>query len=58
MTALARRLDPCVNWFNLLYRTKGRILWIFPALLFVGYMLAMIDSAERGLIRLRLVEAL
>ena len=38
---LVARLDPCVNWFKLLARTKGRILWIFPALLFVGYLVAL-----------------
>lgn len=37
MTALARRLDPCVNWFKLLARTQGRVLWLFPALLLAGY---------------------
>ncbi|MBI3563818.1 MAG: hypothetical protein HY079_01320 [Elusimicrobia bacterium] len=37
MTAIARRLDPCVNWFKLLARTNGRILWLFPALLLAGY---------------------
>ena len=38
MTAIAARLDPCVNWFKLLARTKGRILWFFPALLLAGYL--------------------
>jgi hypothetical protein len=38
MTELAARLDPCVNWFKLLARTKGRILWLFPALLLAGYL--------------------
>ncbi len=38
MTALAARLDPCVNWFKLLARTKGRVLWLFPALLLAGYL--------------------
>jgi hypothetical protein len=45
MIALAARLDPCVNWFRLLARTKGRILWIFPAALMVGYLLALSTSA-------------
>ena len=41
MTALAARLDPCVNWFKLVARTKGRILWLFPLALFVGYLCAL-----------------
>jgi hypothetical protein len=40
MTALAARLDPCVNWFKLVARTRGRILWAFPAALFVGYLVS------------------
>jgi len=40
MKNLAQRLDPCVNWFRLLARTKGRILWVFPAVLFVGFVIA------------------
>ena len=40
MGDLASRLDPCVNWFKLLVRTKGRILWLFPALLLAGCVLA------------------
>lgn len=38
MTAIARRLDPCVNWFKLLARTQGRVLWLFPALLAFGWL--------------------
>jgi hypothetical protein len=41
MTGLAARLDPCVNWFKLLSRTKGRILWLFPALLLAGYLVSL-----------------
>jgi hypothetical protein len=41
MTAIAVRLDPCVNWFKLLARTKGRILWAFPLLLLAGYLIAL-----------------
>jgi hypothetical protein len=41
MNRLAARLDPCVNWFKLLARTKGRILWVFPALLLVGYLVSL-----------------
>ena len=40
MTAIVRRLDPCVNWFRLLARTNGRILWLFPALLLAGYLVS------------------
>jgi hypothetical protein len=40
MTAIARRLDPCLNWFRVLSKTQGRILWIFPAALLAGYLLA------------------
>lgn len=40
MTAIARRLDPCVNWFRLLARTNGRVLWAFPAALLVLYLLS------------------
>jgi hypothetical protein len=38
MTALAARLDPCVNWFKLLVRTRGRVLWLFPAALAAVYL--------------------
>jgi hypothetical protein len=38
MTALAARLDPCVNWFKLVARTRGRILWLFPAAMIAGYL--------------------
>lgn len=38
MRDLARRLDPCVNWFRLLARTKGRILWVFPAALALAFL--------------------
>lgn len=38
MTALAARLDPCVNWFKLLARTKGRVLWLFPIALLGAYL--------------------
>lgn len=48
MTALARRLDPCVNWFKLLARTQGRILWLFPALLLTAY-LATLDWGGVGM---------
>ncbi|MFI5360779.1 MAG: hypothetical protein ACHQ49_02315 [Elusimicrobiota bacterium] len=41
MTGIAARLDPCLNWFRVLARTRGRILWIFPALLLVGYVVAL-----------------
>ncbi len=41
MTALAARLDPCANWFKLLARTKGRILWLFPIALLCAYLAAL-----------------
>ncbi|MFI5348954.1 MAG: hypothetical protein ACHQ2Z_05380 [Elusimicrobiota bacterium] len=44
MTAWAARLDPCVNWFKLLARSKGRILWLFPALLLAGYLASLLGS--------------
>lgn len=36
MTGFAR-FDPCVNWFRVVARTKGRILWIFPTVLLAAY---------------------
>ncbi|MFI5346248.1 MAG: hypothetical protein ACHQ51_07730 [Elusimicrobiota bacterium] len=44
MNAIARRLDPCANWFRLVSRTHGRILWLFPALLFVGWLAAVREN--------------
>lgn len=44
MNDLARRLDPCANWFRLLARTKGRILWVFP----VGLLAAYLGVLSRG----------
>ncbi len=46
MIRIFRRLDPCANWFKLLAKTRGRILWLFPAGLLALYLISMIPYLD------------